>query len=116
MRGGFAPCKGGCQSAHRAVLLNHAIYLSVLSALCIAALLIVAFVCALVGVGHRTGVALMFALALALLMAALVESRTPCLRPRWTAYDQKRFGIKMPDYVPMATQRRAYTSPIWYKP
>ena len=36
--------------------------------------------------------------------------------PRWTAYDQKRFGIKMADNVPMATQRRAYTSPIWYKP
>ena len=36
--------------------------------------------------------------------------------PRWTAYDQKRFGIKMADYVPMTGQRRAYTSPIWYKP
>ena len=36
--------------------------------------------------------------------------------PRWTAYDQKRFGIKMADYVPMASQRRAYTSPIWFKP
>ncbi len=36
--------------------------------------------------------------------------------PRWTAYDQKRFGIKMADYVPMAGARRGYTSPIWYKP
>ena len=36
--------------------------------------------------------------------------------PRWTAYDQKRFGIKMADYVPMSGQRRGYTSPIWYKP
>ena len=36
--------------------------------------------------------------------------------PRWTAYDQKRFGIKMADNVPMQTQRRAYTSPIWYQP
>ena len=36
--------------------------------------------------------------------------------PRWTAYDQKRFGIKMADYVPMTSARRAYTSPIWYKP
>ncbi len=37
-------------------------------------------------------------------------------KPRWSAYDQKRFGIKMPDDVPMTLQDRAYTSPIWYTP
>ncbi len=36
--------------------------------------------------------------------------------PRWTAYDQKRYGIKMADYVPMTVTDRAYTSPIWFTP
>ncbi len=36
--------------------------------------------------------------------------------PRWTAYDQKRFGVLMSDEVPMTTRERAYTSPIWYQP
>ncbi len=36
--------------------------------------------------------------------------------PRWTAYDAKRFGLKMSKQVPMITQERAYTSPIWYTP
>ena len=36
--------------------------------------------------------------------------------PRWTAYEQVRFGMTMPDEVPMITQERAYTSPIWYSP
>lgn len=36
--------------------------------------------------------------------------------PRWTAYEALRYGIDMPDEIPMVTQERAYTSPIWYTP
>jgi hypothetical protein len=36
--------------------------------------------------------------------------------PRWTAYEAKRYEVKMTSEVPMVTQERAYTSPIWYTP
>ncbi|RPI82141.1 MAG: DUF3604 domain-containing protein, partial [Planctomycetaceae bacterium] len=36
--------------------------------------------------------------------------------PRWTAYEAKRFKLELPKEVPMKTQERAYTSPIWYAP
>jgi hypothetical protein len=35
--------------------------------------------------------------------------------PRWSSYDAKYFNLPAKD-IPMTTQERAYTSPIWYKP
>jgi hypothetical protein len=36
--------------------------------------------------------------------------------PRWTTYDAKAFGVKIPEGAPVDNQERAYTSPIWYSP
>lgn len=59
--------------AQRVRLLHSAIYLSVLSALATALLLIGAFVSAFVGFNHQVGMAILFMVALVLLMAALVQ-------------------------------------------
>ncbi len=37
--------------------------------------------------------------------------------PRWTAYDRVKFDLTdLPPEIPLKTQERAYSSPIWYGP
>ena len=36
--------------------------------------------------------------------------------PRWTAYDRVKYNLDLPDNIPLKTNERAYTSPIWYTP
>jgi hypothetical protein len=36
--------------------------------------------------------------------------------PRWTLYDVVRFKLPPPKDVPLVTQERIYSSPIWYEP
>ena len=33
-----------------------------------------------------------------------------------TAYDRVKFNLDLPEEIPLKTQERAYTSPIWYTP
>ena len=44
--------------------------------------------------------------------ARMIEIPTP----RWTACDAVKFGLDLPDEIPLKGQERAYTSPIWYTP
>jgi hypothetical protein len=36
--------------------------------------------------------------------------------PRWTTYDARFVGTKIPAGAPTAIQDRAYTTPTWYRP
>lgn len=36
--------------------------------------------------------------------------------PRWTAYDARNYALEAAAEIPMVTQERVYSSPIWYRP
>lgn len=36
--------------------------------------------------------------------------------PRWTLYDKVKFNLELPKNIPLTTQERVATSPIWYHP
>ena len=36
--------------------------------------------------------------------------------PRWTLFDKIQFGAELSDEIPLFSEERAYTSPIWYSP
>lgn len=36
--------------------------------------------------------------------------------PRWTLFDAVRFKVAPPKEMPLVTQERIYSSPIWYDP
>ncbi|MGI9530735.1 DUF3604 domain-containing protein [Lutimonas sp.] len=36
--------------------------------------------------------------------------------PRWTLFDKVNFGTELSEEVPLFSEERAYTSPIWYSP
>jgi hypothetical protein len=59
----------------RAKLLNSATHLALLSGMCTALLLVVGFACALFGLRHEYGAAVLFAVALALLGGSLFRFR-----------------------------------------
>ena len=74
-RGGRSSPDGSSPSLGRGVrLLSNAIYFAVLSALVTATLLIATFIATILGISHGGIVAVMFMIALALLIASLVQS------------------------------------------